>query len=279
MDIISLPAYLGLDETAPVQLFDYQTADEHLKTRINLKANVFSFLQEGTKEVLTNHDPIHINDSAFLIIKSGHCLMTEKLSMANQHYRSVLLFFSDDILASFIRKHGLNSTKASASKSVEVGIYDQYINSFVQGLLDLKLLSPLLQQKLLRVKLEEILLYLVETRGEEVIRFLLSNTDDYTQNLIKVVENNKLNRLTVKELAFLSNTSVSTFKREFERHFHTSPMKWFRDKRLEHSAFLLRQSRRPSDIFHEVGYENVSNFTQAFKTKFGLTPKQYQIQS
>jgi AraC-like DNA-binding protein len=71
--------------------------------------------------------------------------------------------------------------------------------------------------------------------------------------------------------------SVSTFKREFEKHFRSTPSKWFQEKRLEHAAFLLKNnSKRPSDIFEEIGYETLSNFTQAFKLKFGLTPKQYQ---
>ena len=71
--------------------------------------------------------------------------------------------------------------------------------------------------------------------------------------------------------------SESSFKRVFKKHFQSSPGKWFREKRLEHSAFLLRnKSKRPSDIYQEIGYENLSNFTQAFKIKFGVTPKRYQ---
>ena len=72
--------------------------------------------------------------------------------------------------------------------------------------------------------------------------------------------------------------SISTFKREFEKHFHNSPSKWFQEKRLEHAAYLLKnKNKRPSDIFEEVGYESLSNFTQAFKQKFRVTPKQYQL--
>jgi len=74
--------------------------------------------------------------------------------------------------------------------------------------------------------------------------------------------------------------SVSTFKREFEKHFQESPSKWFQNKRLEHAAFLLQQhTKRPSDIFETIGYENLSNFVHAFKTKFGVTPKQFQLQN
>ena len=97
------------------------------------------------------------------------------------------------------------------------------------------------------------------------------------KKFIQTIESNQLNKLSVKELSFLSNMSVSTFKRKFEKHFHSSPSKWFQEKRLEHSAFLLKnKSKMPSDIFEEIGYENLSSFILAFKMKFGVTPKQYQ---
>ena len=64
---------------------------------------------------------------------------------------------------------------------------------------------------------------------------------------------------------------------EFKKYFKNSPSKWFQEKRLKHAAFLLKNKPiRPSDIYLEVGYETLSNFIQAFKMKFGQTPKQYQ---
>ncbi len=71
--------------------------------------------------------------------------------------------------------------------------------------------------------------------------------------------------------------SSSTFKRQFEKNYKTSPIKWFQDKRLEQAAFLLQtKSKRPTDIFSTTGFENLSSFTQTFKQKFGITPKQFQ---
>jgi AraC-like DNA-binding protein len=128
------------------------------------------------------------------------------------------------------------------------------------------------------VKFEELMIYLKETRGVDFIFSLISNVSNQFQHFIEIIETNKLNKLTIKELSFLSNMSVSTFKREFEKHFQSSPSKWFQEKRLEHAAFLLKsKSKRASDIFEEAGYENLSNFIQAFKVKFGVTPKQYQL--
>ena len=121
------------------------------------------------------------------------------------------------------------------------------------------------------------MLYLVEFKGVGFLYSIINDSDNHSQRFIQTIESNQLNKLTVKELSFLLNMSVSTFKREFKKHFQSSPSKWFQEKRLEHSAFLLKnKSKRPSDIYEEIGYENLSNFIQAFKVKFGVTPKQYQ---
>lgn len=95
---------------------------------------------------------------------------------------------------------------------------------------------------------------------------------------MNVIENNKLNKLTLPELAFLSNMSLSTFKREFTKHYHIPPIKWFQEKRLAHAAFLLStQQKRPKEIYTEAGYETLSNFVQAFKKQYGTTPRQFQL--
>ena len=84
-------------------------------------------------------------------------------------------------------------------------------------------------------------------------------------------------KINEEDLDLHACKSVSKFKREFEKHFKSSPSKWFQEKRLDHAAYLLKNnSKRPSDIYEEIGYELLSNFIQAFKHKFGLTPKQYQ---
>ena len=70
--------------------------------------------------------------------------------------------------------------------------------------------------------------------------------------------------------------SVSTFKRKFEKHYTESPVKWFQNKRLEYAHHLLyKQQKSSSEIYLEVGYENLSSFIQAYKSKYGVTPKQH----
>ena len=277
MNTITLPDELALNSTLSIEVYDYESTREISKQQILLNKNTFSFLQEGTKEVFFDNSSYAINNSQFLLMKSGNCLMTEKLSNVEEYYRSVLLFFSNEDVLKFIRKFELNAPDSKNYYSTYSFSYDVFIKRFVESLLDISKLSKKIQSRILETKFEEIMLYLVEFKGVEFLYSLISNSNNEYQKFIQTIESNQLNKLTIKELSFISNMSVSKFKREFEKHFRSTPSKWFQEKRLEHAAFLLKNnSKRSSDIFEEIGYETLSNFTQAFKLKFGLTPKQYQ---
>ena len=278
MNTITLPDELSISTDLPFHVYDYGSTSEISKQQILLNKHTFSFLQEGTKEVFFDNSTYAIDNSQFLLMKSGHCLMTEKLSSDLDYYRSLLFFFSNDDVLEFIRKYELKYTKDDIFYSTYAFTYDTFISRFVESLTDISKLSKSLQQHMLQAKFEEIMLYLIEQNGVDFLYAITHNNDSQTQKFIKTVESNQLNKLTLKELSFLSNMSVSTFKREFEKHYQTSPSKWFLDKRLEHSAFLLKhKAQRPTDIYEDIGYESLSNFIQAFKIKFGMTPKQYQL--
>jgi len=278
MEIITFPNTEVLEGSEAFKVFDYETSKECSKQMVSLKQNTFSFLIEGSKEVVADKTSISIKSANFLLMKAGHCLMTEKLPNVTENYRSILFFFSNEALLDFVQKHKISTTKSESKESIYAFGYDDFLKTFVNGLIDISKLGSEIQDKLLALKFEEVMLYLKETKGVGFISSLISNIDSHSQHFIETIESNKLNKLTLKELAFLSNMSVSTFKREFEKPFHNPPSKWFQDQRLEHAAHLLKNdSKRPSDIFEETGYENLSNFIQAFRTKFGVTPKQYQM--
>jgi AraC family transcriptional regulator, exoenzyme S synthesis regulatory protein ExsA len=275
MNRITLPDALHLKNLQSVEFFDYSSSKEISKQQIILNQHTFSFLIEGNKEVFFDNLTLSIDNSKFLIMKSGHCLMTEKLSDI-RNYRSVLLFFSNENILKFIQKNESKTIKLSENKSVYAFKYDTFIKRFVHSLLDIFTLSKNIQKKILEVKFEEIMLYLTAIYGTEFLYSLLENSNATSQKFTQTVETNWVNKLTLKELAFLCNMSVSTFKREFEKHYAESPIKWFQNKRLEYAHQLLYQEQKSaSEIYFEVGYESLSSFIQAYKSKYGITPKQH----
>ena len=277
MSTITLPDELNLNSSHSIEIYDYVNIQEISKQKIVLSKNTFSFLQNGTKEVFFDNSTRLINNSQFSLVKAGNILTIEKSYNDEMKYRSILLFFSNESVFNFIRKFQLKPKDNASYASVYSFDYDLYIEGFTKSILNISKLSKSIQQNILDAKFEEIMLYLIATKGVNFIYSLISNSDNSTQKFIQIVENNIVNKLSIKELSFLTNMSTSSFKRTFKKHFQSSPGKWFREKRLEHAAFLLRnKSKRPSDIYQEIGYENLSNFTQAFKIKFGVTPKKYQ---
>lgn len=278
MKEVTIPDSLIPEATSSdIKLFDYKSYEDSNKQLVNLTHNAFSFLIEGKKEVFTKNGGLSIDNSDFLLMQSGRCLMTEKLSLTNQNYRSMLLFFSNEQLLQFVRKFEIKELKEKGAQPIYSFHYDNFIKNYVNSIIEISKLSLSIQSKLMMIKFEEIMLYLVEKKGSGFLYAILSYNNKQSQKLISIVEANKYHKLTLKELAFLSNMSVSSFKREFVKQYNTSPIKWFQDQRLEYASLLLKQEqKRASDIYLKVGYENLSNFIKAFKSKYGVTPKQYQ---
>ena len=277
MNTITLPDQLELPHSLSVAIHDYKSTQYISKQQIILSKNTFSFLREGTKEVFFDDSSYSIDNTQFLMMKSGHCLMSEKLSNENKIYRSILLFFSNQAVFEFIRKYELSKPSDGKHYSTYLFDYDLFTRRFADSLLDISKFSESVQINMLNIKFEEIMLYLVELKGVSFIYSLIRDNDNESLKLVQTVETNKLKILSIKQLSFLFNMSVSKFKREFEKRYKTPPIKWFTNKRLEYSAYLLKEERRlASDIYNEIGYGNLSNFIQAFKLRYGVTPKQYQ---
>lgn len=260
-----------------VFVFDYSIHTPSHKNQITLTKNVFSFLLEGRKELVHFDQQAKIESQQFLLIKAGKCLMTENVS-THKNYRSFLFFFDDEIIMNFIEKNKIQLEANTKNSPFFVFDYDAYLKNFVESLIQINTLSGNFKTRFLQTKAEELLFYLVHQNGAGFLSQFISKPNDYSSHFTSVIENNIHNHLSIDELAFLCNTSVSSFKRKFTKTYHQSPIKWFQEKRLEHAAFLLEYKKhRPSDIYEEVGYESLSSFIQAYRKKFGTTPKQHFI--
>lgn len=276
MNIYTIPNDLALDVSNELLILDYHATNDKLKNRVVLKKNVFSFLQEGTKGVITGEKTTTINNDQFLIMGGGNCLMTENIS-ENNNYRSILFFFDNSILSNFCNNAKISRSKVKMHQAYTTFEYDEYIQQFVNSLIYIMQNNLGQIESLLNAKFEEIMYYLINKKGSDFITNLFSSEITIKENFRQVVEANKFNNLTLEELAFLCNMSISSFKRYFANCYQTSPIKWFLQKRLEYAAYLLKEGKqRPSDIYQEVGFQNLSSFSQAFKQAYNVTPKQFQ---
>lgn len=258
-----------------VVVIDYHTEQSSVKNKIILNKNAFSFLIEGNKEIYYGKQHDQLTDNQFLILSEGNCLMTETMTVQNS-YRSLLLFFDVHVLEKFIRLNRLVISKSGTAPYLVLE-YDEYLRSFVKSLLSNRTISSAFLPNFLETKLFELLYYLTSKLGTSFLySFMLPHSGNQHQ-FREIIENNSLKKLSVEELAFLSNMSLSTFKRQFKEAYHTSPAKWFLKQRLQFAAVLLSQkNKRPIEIYEELGFESLSSFIHSFKTEYGTTPRQFQ---
>jgi AraC-like DNA-binding protein len=75
------------------------------------------------------------------------------------------------------------------------------------------------------------------------------------------------------QFAKLTGRSLASFKRDFEKIFRISPGQWLQQKRLSEAYYLIREKgQKPSEVYLDVGFENLSHFSYTFKKMFGVVP-------
>lgn len=79
--------------------------------------------------------------------------------------------------------------------------------------------------------------------------------------------------LTLRDYAYLTGRSLSTFQRDFRARTGTSPRRWIIARRMERARELLADpSARVNNIALAVGYLNTSHFIKAYREAYGQTP-------
>lgn len=283
-DLITLPKIIFGNSEMPNRSFfihKHQSNKQVLKNKILLQYNLISFLLTGEKILQYANKTTLINDNQIAILSSGNCLMTEKLSV-EKNYCSTLFFFDDKSLTDFFIKYKTIIDKAQAEELNEPFVVlekDHFIKHFIVSL-EFVLQKSNPSQEILQLKFEEFMLYLLEKHPYVLFSFQKNNQDENVDFQIReAVEKNITNNISLTELAFLCNTSISTFKRKFVKLYNVPPSQYFLQKKMEVASLLLLNRELPSEVSYKIGYENPSSFSQSFKQVFGISPKQYQQQN
>lgn len=134
------------------------------------------------------------------------------------------------------------------------------------------------QEYILKLKLKELIANIFcISENAQLASYLKTVASNSKPSLPQIMELNYRYNLSLEEFAKLCHRSLSSFKRDFQTHYNTSPGKWLLSKRLDHSAnLLLGNYANITQIAFESGFEDVSHFSHAFRQKFGISPKEYR---
>lgn len=126
--------------------------------------------------------------------------------------------------------------------------------------------------EIIRMKMQEAMFCLLSS-NEKFYPTLFDFNEAWKIDLMKFMEENYKEDMTLEEYAMFTGRSLATFKRDFAKLSDLPPEKWLIRKRLEAAYDLLRnKGKKVSDVYMEVGFKNRSHFTVAFKKQYGFSP-------
>ncbi|WP_151996549.1 MULTISPECIES: helix-turn-helix domain-containing protein [unclassified Imperialibacter] len=129
-------------------------------------------------------------------------------------------------------------------------------------------------RQLIRIKTMEAL-YALSHQRPDLIHVFNDFSTSQRADLVEFMNYNYPRNLTLRQFAELSGRSLSTFNRDFRMAINQTPRQWIREQRLELARQLMIQNKlSASDVFMEVGFEDLSHFSRSFKAYFGLNPSE-----
>jgi AraC family transcriptional regulator len=104
--------------------------------------------------------------------------------------------------------------------------------------------------------------------------------DDYMQSVYKVIsyiEQNYNYDLTLEGLSKVAGFSKYHFHRVFKSIIGENLSDYIRKVRLSSTTLKFKTNQKITQIAITSGYETNASFTKAFKTHFGITPKEFSL--
>lgn len=94
---------------------------------------------------------------------------------------------------------------------------------------------------------------------------------------VSYIESHYTENISIDVLAELSHYSPRHFTRIFNDTYHTTPLNYILELRINHACSLLKGSPLPiTNIAVQCGFNDINYFSRTFKKRIGLTPKQFR---
>lgn len=187
-------------------------------------------------------------------------------------YQSIIVKLTQDVLRDFYEQKKIQIAVVPKSEHIIPLPKSPLLDSFFSSMLPYFDLEYKLPTELSKLKIQEAVTVL-QSINKEIDNILSDFSEPHKINLVEFMERNYMFNMPIEKFGYLTGRSLTTFKRDFKKAFSTTPQKWLTEKRLERAYYqLTKERKKPIDVFYEVGFENLSHFSYAFKKQFGQSP-------
>lgn len=258
--------------TSAPQSFSYPLKDEAC----------FIHVKQGHNIAFTPDEMVDAPEGNLAFANSGNLIFKTVPNEDTGLYQATVIHIHKEfVLEAFSKKFPTINTsgKPNYSRDMVTGKPCVIVNNYIEGILYYFDNPHMVNDEIVKLKVKEILLLLLQSKKAQQVSNLLENfVNRNTVNFKTTVETHLYNDISLTELAHLCNMSLSTFKRHFKKIYKTSPSEYIFDRRLEKSRKLLATSELSvMDVALNSGFKTMSHYSKKFKDKFGIPPSQYKL--
>ena len=261
--------YLSAEYKCPIDV-------EHFKFWNEM--HIISYVVSGRKDWYVGGETYEVKGGDAVFIKKG--VYATKQYFEVDHC-IIVFMLNDDFIRKFLLEYD-SLQLATSNTDGDSDIYRIEVNEGMQSII-YSVANYLKQgrdipQELVEIKFKELLFNLVLNPGNRGLADYFNSLKKSERSDIEFIMNKYFcEDLGLEEFARMTGRSLSTFKRDFQEFFGTTPGKWLSEKRLDFAkSLLISTNRNISEICYESGFKNNSHFNKAFKERFQLPPLQFR---
>lgn len=231
----------------------------------------FLYLAKGTIEGYDGISKYHLKPGEYCIVRKNHLARYNKQKQDGE-FEKVVVIFDTDFLEKFAIKHKVSGQNSINEASFVHINKSDLVPNFVLSLMPYYNDGGEIDDTFSNIKREELLLILLK-ENPQLIDILFDFAPPEKIDLEAYMNRNYKFNISMERFAYLTGRSISGFKRDFAAIFSDTPSRWLIQRRLQEGYFLIeKKGKKPSDIYLDLGFEDLSHFSFAFKKKYGITP-------
>ena len=193
-------------------------------------------------------------------------------SPAGEPFKAISVLLDQESLRHYANQNNIPPQGPYKGESMLFLSQDPFVKGYFNSLLPYFEHPEQLTQGMASIKTKEAIELLLRL-GPDLKGFLFDLGEPHKIDLEAFMNQHFIFNVPVSQFARLTGRSLASFKRDFQKTFGMAPQRWLLEKRLEQSHYLITEKKQnPSSVYLDVGLENLSHFSFAFKKFFGYNP-------
>ncbi|HWK02517.1 MAG TPA: AraC family transcriptional regulator [Puia sp.] len=237
-----------------------------------ISQHVFGYILSGSSQQYIGGKTYHFKEGDYRWFRKNQLTKYTKSPPPGGEYRSFSVYLDEETLRGMSEEHNWKASGPYRGEGAVLLPPTPLLKNYIDSLSPYLDGGPAMNKALMLLKVKEAILLLLET-NPALKDALFDFSEPGKIDLEAYMNEHYKFNVRLERFAYLTGRSLATFKRDFEKIFHTSPSRWLQQRRLREAHYLIREKgKKVSDVYLEVGFEDLSHFSFAFKKSFGVAP-------